>query len=75
MVYQVPICPCGGKLLFVELEYTEVHYRITKKGEKSKRIYDKIEKFGVDEQLMKREDCGNRYAWDYDEKGRIIVAR
>jgi len=75
LVYQVPICPCGGKLLFVELEYTEVHYRITKKGEKSKRIYDKIEKFGVDEQLMKREDCGNRYAWDYDEKGRIIVAR
>ncbi len=75
MAYQTPTCSCGGKLLFVELEYTEVHYRITKKGKKSKKVYDKFEKFGVDEQLMKCDDCGNRFGWDYDEKGKIIVAK
>lgn len=73
MAYQAPACSCGGMLLFVELEYTEVHYRITKKGEKSKKVYDKVDKIGVDEQLMKCEDCGIRYSWNYDDKGRIII--
>ncbi|KOS61477.1 MULTISPECIES: hypothetical protein [Lysinibacillus] len=73
MAYQTPTCSCGGKLLFVELEYTEVHYRITKKGEKSKKVYDKVDKIGVNEQLMKCEDCGNRYSWNHDDKGRIII--
>lgn len=73
MAYQIPICHCGGNLLFIEMEYTEVQYKITKKGEKFKRIYDKIDKFGVDEQMMKCEECSQRYPWDYDDRGRIII--
>lgn len=74
MAYQVPMCDCGGKLLFVEMEYTEVHYIITKKGEKSKRVFDKREQFGTDTQAMLCAECNNRYPWDYDDKGRINVA-
>jgi hypothetical protein len=74
MRYQKPSCDCGGELLFVEIEHTEVHYKITKKGSQSKKVYDKVEKFGTDEQSMKCEDCGSRYPWTYDENGRIIIS-
>ncbi|MGN4128045.1 hypothetical protein ACMGD3_24025 [Lysinibacillus sphaericus] len=74
MAYQVPICDCGGKLLFVQMEHVEVHYRITNKGEKYKQEFDRVEQFGADTQAMICEDCRNRYPFDYDEKGRIVIA-
>lgn len=72
-MYKKPVCHCGGELLWVELEYVEVQYRITKKGEPYKKAYDRFDKFGTDTHNMKCMECNNRYGWDYDDKGRIII--
>lgn len=36
-MYEKPKCYCGGEFLYVELEYTEVQYKITKNGKKYKK--------------------------------------
>ena len=72
MKYEKPICDCGGELLFCVDEISTNFYKITNKGEESKRKYDSLPSTSKQAERLVCDDCRKIHPFTYDNEGRII---
>lgn len=70
--YKKPICACGGDVVISEGHSVEEIYEVTKTGKQSKKMLRR-EYAEKDFKVLRCKECTNRYWYDKDENGRIIL--